>query len=370
VSARQIKVLHVLHAFSAGGMENGVVNLINRSPSHIVHELCLLSKGGEFLDRLTRPVVYHEMNKRAGNDIRLIFRLRHIFRSRQFQVVHTRNWAGVDGVLAACLTPGISVIHSEHGREMSDPAGTNLRRNLARRRLAFRAKKFVAVSRDLYAWLHRTVRVPESKLVLIPNGVDTERFHAGRDIPMRRELGIGDDELVVGAVGRLDEIKNYEGLIRAAEIAGAQYGKVRLVIVGDGPRRANVQQAFRAGTFVCEPLLLGYRGDVERLYRAFDVFALNSFAEGMSNTLLEAMASSLPTICTNVGGNVELIKHQVHGILVKPGDDAAVANAIKAYLDSPDLRSAHGTKAREFVLNQFSLHRMVEQYVKLYESVA
>src|SRR5207244_454850 len=141
-----------------------------------IYELCFLHCGGEFLQRLTRPVVYHELHKQPGNDIRILFRLRELFQGRKIDVIHTRNWGVFDGVLAACTMLRPTVIHGEHGRDMADPAGRNRLRNLARRAVTFRTRKLVAVSRDLYNWLKDTVRVPERKLMCIPNGVDTERF--------------------------------------------------------------------------------------------------------------------------------------------------------------------------------------------------
>src|SRR5262249_8098339 len=156
----------------------------------------------------------------------------------------------------------------------------------------FRASKFVAVSRDLYGWLGQTVQIPKRKLAFIPNGVDTQRFSPGRDAKLRAELGIGQDELVIGTIGRLDPVKNHEGLIRAVQLLQRMGCPARLVIVGDGPLRGKVEECRRnAAGLRPEPLILGYRSDVERLYRVFDTFVLNSFAEGMSNTLLEAMAS-------------------------------------------------------------------------------
>ena len=240
--SRTIRILHVLHAFSAGGLENGVVNIINRSPKHLVHEICLLSKSGEFSERLTRPIVLHELYKRRGNDMRLIWRLRQLFRSRNIDIVHTRNWAAFDGVMAACLTAGPSLVHGEHGRDISDPNGLVYRRNLARRLLAFRAKQYVAVSRDLYTWLKQTVGIPERKLTFIPNGVDTDRFQPMRDMEKRLELGIAGDEFVVGTISRLDPIKNHEGLINAVRRLQNKSLKVRLVIAGDGPNRSNLEK--------------------------------------------------------------------------------------------------------------------------------
>ena len=229
---RMIRILHVLHSFSAGGLENGIVNIINRSPEHFVHELCLLSTAGEFIDRLTRPVIVHEMNKKSGNSLRLVLQLHELFRKRKADIIHTRNWSAFDGVLAACLMPKPALIHSEHGRDMSDLDGNVYRRNLTRRLLAFRPRKFVAVSKDLYAWLKDRVHIPISKLTFIPNGVDSERFSPGREFELRKELGIGDGEFVVGAIGRLDPVKNHHGLIRAIQQLQKNGHPVRLVIVG------------------------------------------------------------------------------------------------------------------------------------------
>jgi glycosyltransferase involved in cell wall biosynthesis len=253
---------------------------------------------------------------------------------------------------------------------MDDPSGLKYRRNLARRIMSFRTKKFVAVSKDLYGWLRSTVRVPERKLVFIPNGVDTERFSPGRDSGLRKELGIRTDEFVVGTIGRLDPIKNHAGLIQAVRIANEKGCRVRLVMVGDGPERNNVEQLIRMSGVSAEPLLLGYRPDVERLYRTFDAFVLNSFGEGMSNTLLEAMAAELPIVCTSVGGNLELIEHSQRGMLVEPGDDLSLADAIIGYADSAETRIRHAANARQFILQNFSLDAMVQRYVSLYESVA
>jgi sugar transferase (PEP-CTERM/EpsH1 system associated) len=315
-------------------------------------------------------VVCHELNRRTGNDARLIFRLRALFNQRRIDIVHTRNWAAFDGVIAACLTPGIALVHGEHGRDISDPEGAVWRRNLARRVLSFRARKYVAVSNDLYRWLERTVHIPKGKLALIPNGVDTERFRPGRDMEIRAELGIGKEEFVVATVGRLDPVKNHEGLVRAVAMLQESNENVRLLIVGDGPNRQALERMIRTSGIRREPILLGFRAGLERLYRTFDAFVLNSHAEGMSNTLLEAMASGLPIVCTAVGGNPELITDGKSGLLVESNHDAALANAISAYLKAPELRRVHGDNARHHAVQNFSISGMIARYVSLYESVA
>jgi sugar transferase (PEP-CTERM/EpsH1 system associated) len=364
-----IKVLHVIHSFSAGGLENGVVNLINGSPDGISHSLCLLSHSGEFLDRLKRPFQYYELRKRPGNDPSVIFQLLEVSRQSKADIIHTRNWAGFDGILAACLIPHVKVVHSEHGWDMSDPQGINRCRNFLRRVFAFRVRKFVAVSADLRRWLAEVVGVPADKLEFIPNGVDTERFAPARNAELRGRFGLREDDFVVGCIGRLDPVKNLPGVVRAARSLEETDPSVRLMIVGDGPQRADVEKLIGELRFRRQPVLAGQQSRVEDFYGVFDVFALNSFAEGMSNTLLEAMASGLPTVCTRVGGNLELVEDNRRGRLVPVGDDEQLAAAIREYQFRPALRREHGMNARQFVIQTHSLAQMIQRYVQVYRHV-
>ena len=363
-----IKILHVLHAFSAGGLENGIVNLINRSPEKFQHELCLLTRGGDFLNRLKHPVVYYELHKQPGNDLSIFLRIREILSKSKADIVHTCNWAAFDGVLASCLAPRVTLLHGEYGRHITDPEGLDKRKNLLRRLFRFRVRKFVVVSENLHRWLMEVVGLPREKLVFIPNGVDTERFQPSRGSGLRQELGIGRDEFVVGSIGRLDPVKNHLGLLRAVEILSRQGIRVRLVIVGDGPEHPRLEEFVRSKSIEPAPILLGYRSDVPELYRLFDLFVLNSIAEGMSNTLLEAMASALPIICTAVGGNVELVADGERGRWVPVANDEALAGRISEYLQSVELRRAHGHESRKFVESRFSLRQMVERYLDLYQA--
>jgi sugar transferase (PEP-CTERM/EpsH1 system associated) len=367
--SRPIRILHVLHTFSAGGLENGVVNIVNGSPEHLEHELCFLLHAGDFLRRIDRPVVYHELNRRRGNDYRLIFKLAALFRERHVDIVHTRNWAAFDGFLAAFLTPGITLLHGEHGRDMSDPYGLNRRRNIMRRLMSFRARKFVAVSADLCRWLTKTVGIPKSKIVHIPNGVDLNRFRPARNRELRTKLGIGGNEFVVGTIGRLDPVKNHEGLIRAINQLNLGSAKVRLVIVGDGPNRHRLEQLIEEGHSRTSTMLPGYSQQPESFYGIFDLFVLNSFAEGMSNTILEAMSSGLPIICTPVGSNGDLVADGVHGMHVPVGNDRQLAHKIEFYRRDPALVAKHGSMARQAVEQDYSLPLMRDRYYDLYQSV-
>jgi sugar transferase (PEP-CTERM/EpsH1 system associated) len=365
----KIRILHVIHSFSAGGLENGIVNIINNSPAHLEHELCFLTRGGEFLDRLKRPIVCHELQKPDRISLGVIKRLCRLYRERGIDVIHTRNWAAFDGVIAACLAPGPILIHGEHGRDMTDPKGTLSRRNRLRRLLSYRIKTYVAVTAELAEWLRQTVGIHPTKIIHIPNGVDTHRFRPVRDPLLRRELGITESEFVVGTIGRLDPVKNHLGLIASIDTLCKRGREVRLVIVGEGPMRGPLENRLMSWEGSLRPILTGYRPDAEKFYGIFDVFVLNSFAEGMSNTILEAMASGLTVVCTSVGGNRELIENTRTGFLVPAGDDDQMALQIEALMTQQSLRNQCGGSARSYVEGNHSLANMVQAYVGLYESL-
>jgi sugar transferase (PEP-CTERM/EpsH1 system associated) len=369
MSLRPRKVLHILHAFSHGGLENGIVNIINGSSPDLEHELCLLTTAGEFIHRLKKPVRYYELRKQPGNSLKTILNLRRVIRESGANIVHTRNWGAFDGVMAACLCPGITVLHGEHGRDITDPQGLNRRRNLLRRLFSPRIRKFTTVSEDLAEWLRQEIRIPKSKIVLIHNGVDTKGYHPHRDPELRKELGIREEEFVIGTIGRLDPVKNHAGLIRAFNLLANEISDLRLVIVGDGTERPNLEALIRALDLGPVPILTGYRSDIERFYGIFDAFVLNSFAEGMSNTLLEAMSSGLAVVCTPVGANVDLIEDNVQGRFVATGDDVRLAEMLREYKNSQDLRIRLGIAARSFVEESYSLSKMVSNYNDLYLSL-
>jgi glycosyltransferase involved in cell wall biosynthesis len=143
----------------------------------------------------------------------------------------------------------------------------------------------------------------------------------------------------------------------------------RVVIVGDGPERLNLEKTIGALGLGSAVILTGYRVDVYRFYGLFDVFVLNSFAEGMSNTLLEAMACGLPVVSTSVGASSSVVSDGERGRLTAVGNDAELAGRIQSYKERPDLRAVHGAAARQFVEQEHSLSSMVGSYARLYSMV-
>ena len=369
-----IRVLHVLLSLEPGGLENGVVNVINRlDRDRFVSSVCCLKHAGEFARRIEDPrVAIHELHWRGGNDPRLALRLARLLRRTRPDIVHTRNAEPFFyGFAGAKLARAKALVHSEHGRKFDDrPARFAVQRWMSRHTDAI-----FAVSGQLKTDLVRHIGMPEASVEVLHNGVDLSRFNvaARADAPspareaLRRDWGVPAGALVVGSVGRLVAVKNYALLLRA--VASSGLDDVHLVLAGEGPERAALT-ALAASLGIASRLhLLGHSNDVDRVLGAFDVFVLPSFSEGMSNTLLEAMAAGVPPVASDVGGNGEIVRDGVDGRLFPSDDEAALRACLAALCRDEAARARLATAARERVLSTFDIRQMIERYEQLYERV-
>jgi sugar transferase (PEP-CTERM/EpsH1 system associated) len=365
---RKARIVHVLHSFGTGGMENGVVNLINGLDSNeFSHIICCVSQSGDAIRRLNgQNVKIIELRKKTGNDLFLPMKISRILKEIRPDVVHTRNWGAVDGIIGAYISRVPGIVHSEHGREFSDPEGRNKRRNIIRKGLSLFVDKYIAVSENLRQWLIRDVGIRKAKITTIINGVDTERFNTRDKRQLRYKYGYEDEDFILGTVGRLDPIKDHHLLIKAYAGLYRKYRKIKLIIVGDGPCRQRLEVTTKTLGMKGNVHFLGKREDVPDILKLFDVFALSSIGEGLSNTILEAMATGIPVIATHVGGNSELVANGETGNLVPQGDIDRFAQALEQYILDKELAKKHGENGRLRVVSHFSLEKMVESYRKVY----
>lgn len=374
----KVKVLHILHSLQVGGLENGVANLVNNlDADRFEHAICCVTASGPMAERLLRPVEIHVMHKGSGGDYLLPLKLARVIRKIRPDIVHTRNWGTIDGIVAARLAGVRRVVHGEHGREAVDPAGANRRRLRLRKLLHPLVSRFVTVSADLRRWLVDNVGVPEEKVVQIINGVDTDRFLPADDkAAAKTALGLAPDSFVVGTVGRLDPVKDQKTIIRAfASLVTSKTSKTSktnktaLLIAGSGPEESNLRKLVEDLNLADRVCFMGERRDVPELLQAMDVFVLSSIAEGISNTILEAMASGLPVVATNVGGNGELVVHGQSGALFDPEDAPRLAAVLSKYANIPETLDAYGRSARKRAEERFSLSRMTTEYERLYNEM-
>jgi sugar transferase (PEP-CTERM/EpsH1 system associated) len=376
-------VLHVIHRFGAGGLENGLVNLINGTPEYrYEHAVVCLEEATPFAKRIRRPIPVVALHKRPGKDLRIYRDIWTVFRRLQPAIVHTRNLPTIELPLVAAAAGVKGRVHSEHGHDVGDPSGTNRKYRLVRRAVRPCVHRYVTVSQNLRTWLGQSVGVPESRVRYIPNGVDAEAFHpvTRRDSLGARRVGLKPDSqfaddncFVVGTVGRLAEVKNQTLLIAAvAHLLDAQPAlrqRLRLVIAGDGPLMPSCREVAAARGIDAITWFPGELSDIPSLLRGLDLFVLPSLTEGMSNTILEAMATGLPVLATRVGGNPELVEDDVTGMLVPSGDPERMAAAIARYASEPGLTDRHGRAGRLKVETSFSLNAMIAGYMSIYDDV-
>ena len=363
-------IVHVVHRFDTGGMENGMVNLFNAlPPQRYRHTVVALTDYSDFRRRIgAQTVEFHALQRAPGHGLGWAARLWKLLRQLKPDLVHTRNLAALEAQFVAAAAGIRATVHGEHGRDVFDLHGRNWKYNLLRRAARPFVSNYIAVSQDLETWLRLTIGVPPHKLHQIYNGVDSAKFHPREGA---RPAFAHPESIVFGSVGRMVEVKDYPMLVRAfIQLVHQQperAGRARLVIVGEGPARGVCQALLQQAGLSHLAWLPGERHDIAEIMRAFDVFVLPSRNEGISNTVLEAQASGLPVIATAVGGNVELVKSGVNGILVAPGDVNDMAQGLLGYLDAPARIAEHGGQARRQAEQRFSIAAMAEAYARVYD---
>ncbi|WLI88909.1 TIGR03088 family PEP-CTERM/XrtA system glycosyltransferase [Massilia sp. R2A-15] len=366
-------VVHLTYALDFGGLETLLVECVNRMPAHKYrHAIVCLTRYTDFVSKITQPgVEIVALHKPPGLGLATHARLWALLRRMRPQLLHTYNLAAMEYAFTAAMA-GVPIrIHAEHGRDAGDPHGINPKHNFLRRRLAPFIDRYVPVSDDLRGWLRQVVAIPERKISLITNGVDTERFRPGAGGAAPSPWG--PDHFVIGTVARVQDIKNHAGLVaafaRLRELLPDQRERLRLSIVGDGPLLPALRAQVAAAGLDDVVWLPGARSDIADLMHSFSLFALPSLAEGTPVSLLEAMASGLPVVASNVGGIPEVIVDGEHGALVAPADTEALAAALARYAGSPALALGHGAAARARIEQRYSMTAMLAAYTGLYDEL-
>jgi sugar transferase (PEP-CTERM/EpsH1 system associated) len=354
-------VAHVVSSLGLGGLETGLLNLLGAlDRAEFRHSIICLREFGANAPRAEAlGAAVQLVQARPGRDRGLFLRLSRHLRSLRPDLVHSRNFGTLDAVPAARLAGVRATVHGEHGFDTADPDGTDRRRRLLRGLLSPLVRQYVCVSRHLTEWLLRHPGRFRGKVTTIINGVDTNRFSP-------RARGPDPSGFVVGTIGRLVPIKDQACLLRAFAAIADRHPGARLVIVGEGPLGPELAAQAALGAAAGRTAFPGAAEKPEDWYRRFDLFVLPSRNEGISNTILEAMASGLPVVATAVGGNGELVVDGETGRLVPRGDADALAEAIASYMEDREQARRHGEAGRTRAVAEFSIAGMAARYGEVY----
>tara|TARA_B100000446_G_scaffold140269_1_gene132806 strand:- start:421 stop:1611 length:1191 start_codon:yes stop_codon:yes gene_type:complete len=373
-------IVHLVFSLNTGGLENGLVNLINRSSTNeFRHMVICLTSSGSFSRRITQNnVEVVELQKPEGHSLSTFMSLRQLIKQCQPSIVHSRNLAALEFQMATLGLVGIKRVHGEHGRDINDPQGKNWKHNLLRRISRLWIDRYIAVSRELELWLCDCIGVDPSIIVRQANGVDCEVFseksvsNEAMLSSLAKSLEI-DGCYVIGTVGRLAAIKDQRVLISAfAKVVKMQGGESEglcLVIVGDGPMRRELEDHANTLGISSAVRFCGDRDDVPNLLNLMDIFVLPSIAEGVSNTLLEAMATALPVIVTAVGGAPDIIVDGENGFLVEVGDSETIAKTLITCVADQDGAKEIGFNGRRTVERYYSWQVAIESYSGVYREL-
>lgn len=370
-------IAHVIFRLGTGGLENGVVNLINKLPAEKYrHCVICMTDFTDFRNRIKRDnVQVYCLNKKPGQDIAVYWRLWKLLKTIKPDILHTRNLSALEAQLPGFLAGIKYRIHGEHGRDMDDLDGINPRYVLLRRLFRPLVQRYVPMSKDLETWLIKDIQVPGNKITQIYNGVDMSQFKIIAPKPLAiLPLEFRSSKLMlIGTVGRQVPVKDHITLVKAfiqlIQTHPEAKQKVRLILVGTGVLQSTLRDLCLTAKIEAFVWFAGERPDVSTLMQTFDLFVLPSINEGISNTILEAMATGLPVIATHVGGNMELVINNKTGYLVKKQNPIEMAEAFKKYIDDPDLLKTHGDAGRVLCEERFSLQRMMADYSQVYDQL-
>lgn len=368
-------IVHVIYRFDVGGMEMLLADCIRRMPSQRYrHAIICISGYSNFVEKIegTGTPIY-SLDKPAGLGLSAHLRLWKLLRTLRPTISHTYCISAVEYTATGMLA-GVPVrLHSEHGRNLNEADGRNLKYNVLRYVMALLMHSCIAVSSDLQRWLAEIVRVPRSKISCISNGVDTDKFS-----PSSIQFSSGPayaslpSRFVIGTVGRVSEVKNQAALVDAFVLLLERFRGNRLelllTIIGDGPLLTPLKEKISAMGIAHLVWTPGARDDIAEIMKTFSVFVLPSLSEAMPVAALEAMATGLPVVASRVGGLPDIVKENMTGILVSSPSPEYLAEAITEYVQDPDMGKWHGTAGRKFVEQHHGIDRMVNEYLALYDA--
>jgi glycosyltransferase involved in cell wall biosynthesis len=364
-------VCQVLHSLSVGGAEVLAARLARRLRDRFRFLfVCLDERGtlGQELDAEGFPV--HVLGRRPGLDWRCTHRLAGLLRRERVDVIHAHQYTPFFYCLTArllCRRPAL--LFTEHGRHFPDYP--RRKRMLANRLLLRQRDRVAAVGEAVRQALIANEGLPPGRVEVVYNGVNLAPFAAAAPdrVAVRREMGVGPDDLVVLQVARLDYLKDHATAVRTLAHLVRQRPDARLVLVGEGPELDKIREQARQAGLTDHLRLLGLRNDVARLLSAADVFLLTSISEGIPLTLIEAMAAGLPVVATQVGGVGEVVEGGVTGLLAPSGDDAALAGHVLRLAGDRGLAGQMGERGRLRARDLFDEDRMHAMYCRHYEEL-
>jgi len=363
-----VDVLHVIRSFEIGGAEKLVLKLASAQAASggVVPQIASLMGIGPLREEASaRGLITHVVGVGGVKYVSGMCRILRLLKRLKPDIVHTHNFLSHVHAAPVARVLRIPVVHTKHGRAVTSIGWAPW----LRRAIYNLADRIVVVSGETGTAFREKTGVDESKIRVVYNGIDTGGLSGpGRD-DARGRLGIPSGVKVLGTVSRLDRVKDHDTLLEAFARVVSRRKDCLLIIIGDGPERGNIERKVEALGLDESVRLIGFTDQVPLYLAAMDLFLQPSKEEGLSMTILEAMAAGLPVIATPVGGTPEVIDDGETGRLVDVGNAEKLASCIVEFLEKPDEYAVMAKNARLRVEREFTLERMAEGYEKVYREV-
>lgn len=367
-STAKINLLFVNHSMGMGGIERMIVEMVSGLENDKYSVQVAVFEGGGVLEQdLQRAEVpVHVFDKKEGIDLFLFFKLIRFIKEQKIHVVHSNNYsAWLYSAVAALFCCGTRVVYTAHSNETAKKK----HRFILEKCLTYFTDSVVTVSDQVRKVMIEDSGIDSNNIQVVPNGVDTKRFAKNAVVggQVRKSLGINNSDIVLGTIGRLVPVKDHKTMITALALITSLRSDIKLIIVGDGILRDELEQFVRGAKVENNVIFAGEQEDVSPYYCAMDIYMVSSISEGMSLSILEAMSSALPVIATDVGGNPQLVKNHVSGLLTPVGDADTMHLKVLELVEDEKKREAMGSEGRAVVESHFSKSAMIARYSSLYE---
>lgn len=364
-----MKVLQLISSSGYFGAENVLVQLaavLNRDDTcHVVTGIIknLATPHVEVVDQSKQKGIETAIFPCAGKfDYKTVVQLRKFIKKNQIDIVHSHGYKSNLYSFFASLGLSVKLVATCHNW-LGDNPKMKLYASLDRFFLR-RFASVVAVSRAVQKKILQS-NISSKRVCVIRNGIDLSRFtEQDFSTNFKKELGIPENHLVIGTVGRLSSEKGHRHLLNIAEALEEEYPQITFLIIGDGILRAELQQSFNKKNII----FTGLRNDLPELYNCMDIFALPSLTEGLPMVLLEAMASSLPVVVTRVGDVPKVVLEGETGLIVDAGDEEAMKKCLLTLLGDSEKRKKMGRKGYQRVKEEFSSSQMAREYIQVYRN--
>jgi len=368
----KINILHIYQNSKIGGVQQQLLSLLKAYSRERFNPIfCCLGPKEEIGKEIEETKIeFIPLNKLRYNrfSLGIVLELYRLMKKKQIHVVRTHRYrSNLYGRLAAFLAGVPVIIASVHDNYRTDKRP---KRRIMNRILSKITDKIVAVSEDVKEDIIRYDSIDPSKIEVIPNGIDVERFNPEKNTTdIRKEFSLEDDDIVIGFIGRIVPAKGLEYLLNALPYLKEEFKSIKLLIVGEGSLVEKLKESAKKNNIFDNILFTGRRRDIPEILASINIFVMPSIAEGLPNALLEAMAMGKPIVTTEVGGIPEIVKNGFNGLLVPPRDTLSLSKAIKELISNDRLAAKLGQAARDLVHDNLSIKAIAQKWQSLYLSI-